>query len=98
MLGQLIFIQPAIKRIPALRIKYHFSASSIYLADSHSWLAYHLNEKPMVRLAREAGAVYKIGKMVRVRRTIFEAYLRRIMLIEVAETDEEDEGFDGRGK
>ena len=59
---------------------------------------YHLNEKPMVRLAREAGAVYKIGKMVRVRRTIFEAYLRRIMLIEVAETDEEDEGFDGRGK
>ena len=59
---------------------------------------YQLNEKPMVRLAREAGAVYKIGKMVRVRRTIFEAYLRRIMLIEVAETDEEDEGFDGRGK
>ena len=59
---------------------------------------YRLNEKPMVRLAREAGAVYKIGKMVRVRRTIFEAYLRRIMLIEVAETDEEDEGFDGRGK
>ena len=59
---------------------------------------YHLNEKPMVRLAREAGAVYKIGKMVRVRRTIFEAYLRRIMLIEVTETNEEDEGFDGRGK
>ena len=25
---------------------------------------YQLNEKPMVRLAREAGAVYKIGKMV----------------------------------
>ena len=49
-------------------------------------------------MAREAGAVYKIGKMVRVRRTIFEAYLRRIMLIEVAETDEEDEGFDGKGK
>ena len=59
---------------------------------------YHLNEKPMVRLAREAGAVYKIGKMVRVRRTIFEEYLRRIMLIEVTETNEEDEGFDGRGK
>ena len=59
---------------------------------------YQLNEKPMVRLAREAGAVYKIGKMVRVRRTIFEAYLRRIMLIEVAETDEEDEDLKGRGK
>ena len=59
---------------------------------------YHLNEKPMVRLAREAGAVYKIGKMVRVRRTIFEAYLRRIMLIEETETNEEDEGFDERGK
>ena len=59
---------------------------------------YRLNEKPMVRLAREAGAVYKIGKMVRVRRTIFEAYLRRIMLIEVTETNEEDEGFDERGK
>ena len=40
---------------------------------------YHLNEKPMVRLAREAGSVYKIGKMVRVRRTVFEEYLRRIM-------------------
>ena len=59
---------------------------------------YRLNEKPMIRLAREAGAVYKIGKMVRVRRTIFEEYLRRIMLIEVTETNEEDEGFDGRGK
>ena len=59
---------------------------------------YRLNEKPMVRLAREAGAVYKIGKMVRVRRTIFEAYLRRIMLIEETETNEEDEGFDERGK
>ena len=42
---------------------------------------YHLNEKPMVRLAREAGSVYKIGKMVRVRRSIFEAYLRQTMLI-----------------
>ena len=59
---------------------------------------YQLNEKPMVRLAREAGAVYNIVKMVRVRRTIFEAYLRRIMLIEAAETDEEDEDLNGRGK
>ena len=38
---------------------------------------YGLNEKPMTRLAREAGAVYKIsGKMVRIRRRIFESYLR----------------------
>ncbi len=50
---------------------------------------YHLNEKPMVRLAREAGSVYKIGKMVRVRRTIFEAYLRRIMMICPEETQDE---------
>ena len=40
---------------------------------------YQLNEKPMIRMAREAGSVYKIGKMVRVRRVIFEAYLREIM-------------------
>ena len=40
---------------------------------------YGLNEKPMIRLAREAGAVYKIGaKMIRVKRSIFEAYLRDI--------------------
>ena len=50
---------------------------------------YHLNEKPMVRLAREAGAVYKIGKMVRVRRTIFEAYLRREVIEGNPETDAE---------
>lgn len=40
---------------------------------------YQLNEKPMIRMAREAGSVYKIGKMVRVRRVILEAYLREIM-------------------
>ncbi|MSS14060.1 excisionase [Porcincola intestinalis] len=59
---------------------------------------YGLNEKPVVRLAREAGAVYKIGKMVRVRRTIFEAYLRRIMLIETAEPDEGEEGIHRTGE
>ena len=42
---------------------------------------YGINEKPVVRLAREAGAVYKIGKMVRIRRSIFEAYLRQIQYI-----------------
>ena len=55
---------------------------------------YHLNEKPMIRLAREAGSVYKIGKMVRVRRTIFEAYLRQIMRICPEEKHhEENEGM-----
>lgn len=40
---------------------------------------YGLTEKSIARLAKEAGAVYKIdGKMVRIRRDIFEAYLREI--------------------
>ena len=38
---------------------------------------YGLGMKPFTRIAREAGAVYKIGKMVRVRRDILEGYLRR---------------------
>lgn len=43
---------------------------------------YSLSEKSMVRLARAAGAVYKIdGKMVRIRRDIFEAYLRSVYRI-----------------
>lgn len=37
---------------------------------------YGLGEKPFVRMAREAGSVYKIGKMVRVNRITFEKYLR----------------------
>ena len=42
---------------------------------------YGLNEKPMVRLAREAGAVYKISyRTIRIKRAIFEAYLRKIMM------------------
>lgn len=39
---------------------------------------YRLGMKPFVRLCREAGAVYKIGKMVRVNRQILEAYFRKI--------------------
>lgn len=40
---------------------------------------YGITEKVIVRLACEAGAVYKIGtKMVRIRRSIFEEYLREI--------------------
>ena len=37
---------------------------------------YRLGIKPIVRMAHEAGAVYKIGKKVLIRRSIFEAYLR----------------------
>ena len=37
---------------------------------------YRLGIKPVVRMAHEAGAVYKIGKKVLIRRSIFEANLR----------------------
>ncbi len=37
---------------------------------------YGLGLKPVTRLSHEAGAVYKIGKKVLIRRSIFEAYLR----------------------
>ena len=35
---------------------------------------YRLGLKPVTRIAHEAGAVYKIGKKVLIRRSIFEAY------------------------
>lgn len=37
---------------------------------------YGLGLKLVTRLSHEAGAVYKIGKKVLIRRSIFEAYLR----------------------
>jgi len=37
---------------------------------------YGLGLKPVTRMSHEAGAVYKIGKKVLIRRSIFEAYLR----------------------
>ncbi len=37
---------------------------------------YGIGLKPVTRLSHEAGAVYKIGKKVLIRRSIFEAYLR----------------------
>lgn len=40
---------------------------------------YGLNEKPMIRMAWQSGAVYKIGKRVLIRRDIFEEYLRQHM-------------------
>ena len=39
---------------------------------------YGLGLKMITRMAREAGAVYKIGKKVLIRRTIFDEYLRKI--------------------
>ncbi len=41
---------------------------------------YNVTPKVFTRIAREAGAVYKIGKMVRIRRDILEEYLRSIQL------------------
>ena len=38
---------------------------------------YGLGLKMFTRLAHEAGAVYKIGKKVLIRRTIFDEYLRQ---------------------
>ena len=37
---------------------------------------YGLGLKPVTRLSHEGGVVYKIGKKVLIRRSIFEAYLR----------------------
>lgn len=39
---------------------------------------YKLGMKPFTRMCREAGAVYKIGKMVRINRHILEAYFRKV--------------------
>lgn len=39
---------------------------------------YGLGLKSFTRMTREAGAVYKIGKKVLIRRTIFDEYLRKI--------------------
>ena len=43
---------------------------------------YGFGMKPFTRITREAGAVYKIGKMVRIRRDILEEYLRQTRKIE----------------
>ncbi|MCD8152964.1 MAG: DUF6462 family protein [Clostridiales bacterium] len=37
---------------------------------------YRLGIKPLTRMVYESGSVYKIGKKVLIRRSIFEAYLR----------------------
>lgn len=46
---------------------------------------YGLGLKMFTRLAHEAGAVYKIGKKVLIRRTIFDEYLRKLYRIEQEE-------------
>lgn len=43
---------------------------------------YGLGLKVFTRMAREAGAVYKIGKKVLIRRSIFEEYLRQLLLFD----------------
>ena len=37
---------------------------------------YELGYKPIVRLSHKAGAVYKVGKKVLIKRSTFEKYLR----------------------
>lgn len=54
---------------------------------------YGLGLKMFTRLAHEAGAVYKIGKKVLIRRTIFDAYLRKLYRI-----DQEEEARKASGK
>ena len=49
---------------------------------------YGLGEKPMIRLAWESGAVYKVGKRVLIKRDFFEDYLRRNR--QVFEEEDED--------
>lgn len=39
---------------------------------------YGFSERPFLRMAKEAGAYYKIGKMVRIRRDLFDSYLRKM--------------------
>ena len=48
---------------------------------------YRLGLKPVTRMAHEAGAVYKIGKKVLIRRSIFEAYLREQRSVERSEQE-----------
>ena len=37
---------------------------------------YGLGMKPVIRMSHECGAIYKIGRKVLIRRSIFEEYLR----------------------
>lgn len=65
------------------------------LFAQHSFITYNMGSeyyglsiKVFTRLAREAGAAYKIGKMVRVNREIFEEYLRQHQRVIEEESNE----------
>ncbi len=65
------------------------------LFAQHSFITYNmgseyygLSVKVFTKLAREAGAAYKIGKMVRVNREMFEEYLRKHQQVVVEDDDE----------
>jgi len=56
----------------------------VTLADCIDY--YGLGYKPMIRTARAAGAVYKIGtKMIRIRRDLLEEYMRNVRSIDIKE-------------
>ncbi len=38
---------------------------------------YGFSERPLTRMAKEAGAFYKVGKMTRINRIVFDEYLRK---------------------
>lgn len=59
---------------------------------------YGLGLKMFTRLAHEAGAVYKLGKKVLVKRTIFDEYLRQQYRIEQADLARKAIGKDARLK
>lgn len=60
---------------------------------------YGLGLKVFTRMAHEAGAVYKIGKKVLIRRTIFEEYLRQIYKNEIeAKALQDSKENDASGK
>ena len=47
---------------------------ALYLMDVSEY--YGLGLKPVTRMAHECGAIYKIGRKILIRRSIFEEYLR----------------------
>jgi len=59
---------------------------------------YGLGLKVFTRMAHEAGAVYKIGKKVLIRRTIFDEYLRHIYKTKVEAGKDEASGEEDKLK
>lgn len=49
-----------------------------FITYEHGQRYYGMGDKAFIRLAHEAGAVYKIGKAVRVNRKVLEAYMRSL--------------------